>query len=122
MKLRALRIDATTGVISEVIINDYMDISAEIGCRMFTSVRLSKNEVLYVDDEGLINGTKQGFLIATNDGLLAGNGIVLGITDWGDGASTQLSANDLMTKFGIVAAVDFSSGVKTPTRTAASLN
>lgn len=122
MNHRALLIDAATGVISEVVVNDYQDIQRLIGCRCFTAVRLTKDETLYVDDEGLINGTEHGFRVAYGDrGWLAGNGLVLGNTEWGDSASTKLSVDDLK-GFGITHAVELDSGVSTPVRSAATLN
>jgi len=44
---------------------------------IFTCVRIDKNDCIYVDDEGLINGTKYGFFF--NDEPLFGNGIILGV-------------------------------------------
>lgn len=106
MKLNALKINATTGVITNEVVEDYTDINRLIGCRCFTTVRLSDTEWLYVDDEGLINGTKTAFSINYGDGYLMGNGVVLGLLPNGESISTKLDANDLRDKYGIKVAVN----------------
>lgn len=114
MNHRALLIDASTGVISEVRIKDYEDIQTFIGCRCFTAVRLNNGETLYVDDEGLINGTTKGFTIAYGGGRLMGNGLVLGSTPDGDSCDTALSVKELAEEYGIRQVFDLADGSLTP--------
>ena len=122
MTQRALRIDASTGVISEVVIKDYKDIQEKIGCDIFTVVTLAKGEVLYVDDEGLINGTTKGFSINYGSGFLMGNGLVLGTDFRGDSVDTKLSPEDLMTKFGVTHTIDLETGERLAVQPASAYN
>jgi hypothetical protein len=122
MSQRALRIDASTGVISEVVIKDYRDIQEKIGCDIFTVVTLAKGEVLYVDDEGLINGTTKGFSINYGSGFLMGNGLVLGADFKGDSVDTKLSPADMIEKFGVTHTIDTQTGEKHAVKSAANYN
>lgn len=93
---KGLFINSQTGFVSEVSINDYTDINNILGCSTFTCVRLSPTEVLYVDDEGLINGTTFGFLVGTGHGQLMGNGLVLGVHQHsGESVDTKIGFADL---------------------------
>jgi hypothetical protein len=80
----AILIDAVNRVIDEVEITDYKDIQKQIGCDTFESAhRFHDNgDTLYVDGEGLLNGTKHGFYFRGK--LLAGNGLVVGSNAEGD--------------------------------------
>ena len=63
--------------------------------------------VMYVDDEGLINGTKTSFLLSTPDNLgglrcnptgpgpLAGNGIICGCDEAGETVDVPFEAKDV---------------------------
>lgn len=87
----ALLLNAKENTITEIVIKDYSDISRLIGCNYFTTVQVNdKGDTLYVDDEGLINGTTVGFTFDGYDGPLMGNGILLG-TDLRTGDSKDIS-------------------------------
>lgn len=122
MNHKALLIDASTGVISEVRIKDYEDIQKFIGCRCFTSVGLANGETLYVDDEGLINGTTKGFTIAYGGGLLMGNGIVLGSLPNGESCDTKLTAYQLVKDYAVNEVFDLATGSRTDCTSAFSHN
>lgn len=122
MNHRALKIDATTGIVSEVRIKDYTDISKHIGCQCFTAVSLGKGETLYVDDEGLINGTTKGFTVAYGDGMLMGNGLILGSTPDGDSCDTKLNAYQLVHDYCIDEVFDIETGERTDITSASSHN
>ena len=103
----ALLIDAKNGTVSKVTVGDYKDILSHIGCRSFTTVRLAKDEVLYLDDEGLMNGTEYGFTFKGLSGVthFRGNGVILGMNQHnGDEKPTNLKFDDLP-NFGIVYAL-----------------
>ena len=120
---KGLLIDAKRGIISEVKVGDYTDIQRLIGCDTFTVVRLSKTECLYVDDNGLINDTTHGFSIATANGQLMGNGVVLGLNPHsGDSEDTKLAIGDLAKTFGIVECFDAVTGERRALKNISSLN
>lgn len=76
---KALLLDVSKNTIKEVTIKDYTDISRLIGCNYFTTVQVNDaGDTLYVDDEGLVNGTTAGFTFDGYDGPLMGNALLLG--------------------------------------------
>lgn len=100
---KALLLDASKNTITEVVIKDYTDISKFGKFDLFTCVQVSDNgDTLYVDDEGLLNGTTVGFTYEGYDGPLMGNAVLLG-TDRNTGDSKDV----VMTK------EEFASKVKT---------
>lgn len=121
LNIKGILINAEDGIVSEVIIKDYSDINKKLGVSTFTCVRLSKDEVLFVDDEGLINGTEKGFRVSYGDGWLAGNGLILGVTPSGDSVSTKLGFADIA-KFGITHTLDLHTGASQPVQSVASYN
>ena len=90
---KAILINARTNTISFVSIKDYKDISKFGDFDIFTTVQLdAKGNTLYVDDEGLINGTTIGFTIEGYEQPLMGNGIILGTNlRTGDSKDTDFS-------------------------------
>ena len=79
----AIFINAKDRIIDEVQYTDYKDIQKLIDCGCFTTgYSFDNKDTLYVDDEGLINGTTHGFYF--NGRLLAGNGLVCGSNDEGE--------------------------------------
>jgi hypothetical protein len=75
----ALLLNVKENTITEVVIKDYSDISRLIGCNYFTTVQVNdQGDTLYVDDEGLINGTTTGFTYEGYDSPLMGNALLLG--------------------------------------------
>jgi hypothetical protein len=95
---KAILIDAKTNSVTLVEVGEYTDIYKHCGYETFTCVGLGNGETLYVDDEGLINGTDFGFYIEGYEGLLMGNGLILGSTASGDSKSTALSVHEVAEK------------------------
>lgn len=91
--MKAILINAEKGEVSSVDYNgDFEMISKFIGgnCRLFTTVHIYENDdMLYVDDDGLQNGTIQGFIHKNYDTPLLGNGLLLG-TDIDSGGSVDV--------------------------------
>ena len=95
MPKTATLIDAKHGLIREVEVTDFRSIQAALGVNAFDCVRVDADgETLYVDDEGLINGTQFGFSI--NGRLFAGNGLILGTTESGRSRSTRIRPVNLV--------------------------
>ena len=93
MSNKAILINAKDKTISEVVINDYKDIYKFCGFDLFTCVQMdAKGNTLYVDDEGLLNGTDFGFVVRGYDQPLRGNAIILGTNRYnGESEDTSLS-------------------------------
>lgn len=95
----ATLIDAEHGFIREVTINSIEDIQSFVG-GYFDCVQMDDSETLYINDEGLINGTKFGFTI--NGRQFAGNGIILGyLPKSGRSRSTKLRPVTLTAQYRI---------------------
>jgi hypothetical protein len=76
---KALLLNVSKNTITEVVIKDYTDISKFGKFELFTTVQVNDaGDTLYVDDEGLINGTDVGFTFEGYDGPLMGNAVLLG--------------------------------------------
>lgn len=65
--------------IVEVTIGCHEDISTFGGFQYFDAVRADKDNYLYVDDEGAINGTKVGFVWKGQPYF--GRGVILGVNN-----------------------------------------
>jgi hypothetical protein len=97
--MRAIFIDTKNRKVEECeFTGDYRDIQKKLGVDLFTAVRLEKNDTLYIDDEGLINGTEEFFF---SEKLyphpLAGNGLILGTSWAGNSVSAKQALEDIGT-------------------------
>lgn len=92
---KAYLIDSTNRVITPIEVGDYRDLQKKIGCDLFcVGATLPNEDTLYVDDEGLINGTETSFLFQGR--LLMGNGVLLGTNpDSGDSENVKTSLESL---------------------------
>lgn len=63
----------------------------QVKCETFTCVILENEETLYVDDEGLLNGTQVGFTITGYPDPMMGNGLILGSNEDGESVDTTLT-------------------------------
>ena len=90
-------INSTTLEISDIEVGDYTDIQKHIGCDHFDCVGLNrKGDTLYVDDEGLLNGTDFGFIVKGYDQPLMGNAIILGTNRYnGESEDTSLTTEQV---------------------------
>lgn len=90
--MQAILIDPYTETIEEVEYSgDYKDISALLGCDLFTCVYIDNYDTLYVDDEGLYVDDQKYFKMKGYDQPLAGRGLILGSSD--DGNTTDCVAD-----------------------------
>lgn len=97
MSNKAILINAKDKTITEVVIENYKDIYKFCGYELFTCVRMdAKGNTLYVDDEGLLNGTNFGFIIKGYNQPLMGNAIILGTNlRNGDSDDTSLTTEQV---------------------------
>lgn len=90
--MKAYLIDPVTKRVSEVDYNGNLDdIYAKTRCECITSVHIDRNNTVYVNDNGLIDGTPQrfGMFVLTGNAHsvpLAGYGLVVGTTRDGEDA------------------------------------
>jgi len=96
---KAILVDPFVPSISTVEVGDYTDIQKHIGCDCFTVVRSQalKDNVLYLDDEGLINGTSRAtrFVDEVYPHALAGRILVIGDDGMGGDKDCTLSASEV---------------------------
>tara|TARA_B110000285_G_C14995877_1_gene548782 strand:- start:292 stop:615 length:324 start_codon:yes stop_codon:yes gene_type:complete len=87
---KAILVDPFLPAISTVEVDGFKDIQRMIDCRCFTCVNFPDGKhVAYVDDEGLINGTKKGvkFIDKIYPDALAGRVLIL--ADDGNGGDSD---------------------------------
>ena len=90
-------IDAKNNTFSHVEIKHYTDLYMHGKFSTFTALNMGKDDSLYVDDEGLINGTEYGFKFDGYSVPLMGNGIVLGVNhNTGDSKSAKQTIEQVM--------------------------
>jgi len=96
---KAILLDPFVPSISTVGVGDFTDIQKHIGCSMFTCVRSQalKDNVLYLDDEGLINGTSRAtrFVDEVYPQALAGRILVIGDDGRGGDKDCTLSVGEV---------------------------
>lgn len=80
---KAILIDAYSREVKEVEYQTLEDIYRLLRCSIIEAVYLSNGDVIYIDEEGRINGTKVGFS-SVQKGPLFGSGLVVHINDEGD--------------------------------------
>lgn len=97
---KALLLNVSKNTITEVVIKDYTDIAKFGQFDLFTTVQVNDaGDTLYVDDEGLINGTDVGFTFDGYDGPLMGNAVLLGCDRrTGDSKDVTMTAADFAAK------------------------
>jgi len=96
---KALLIDPFDVNIKEVTVDGFEDIQKHIGCGCFTCVRgeALKDNVIYCDDEGLINGTARAveFVESVYPSPLAGKILILGDDGCGGDKDVTLSRDEV---------------------------
>ena len=93
--MKAIFIDAVNKTIERIDFEgDYKDIQDKISVDCFTCAEINQaGDVVYVDDEGLMNGTDDFFFIEGMYQPFAGNGLILG-TDMSTGESDDAACFD----------------------------
>tara|TARA_Y100000114_G_C11637060_1_gene267327 strand:+ start:200 stop:541 length:342 start_codon:yes stop_codon:yes gene_type:complete len=72
---------------------DLEDIYNLLDCNTIDAIGIDQQNVLYIDDCGLLKNDQRYFSI--NGKVLAGNGLVIGFDDEGDSIDTSLNIDDL---------------------------
>lgn len=92
-KIKAIRIDSANRRFHEVELDqsDTDAICGFVGCSMFDVVRVENRDVIFVDDEGLLTANEDThfFTVGKYDGILVGNGLVVGTDDEGESVDAE---------------------------------
>lgn len=97
--MKALLIDSTNQIITEVQVNSWEDYSPLIGCQIFTiATYLENQDCIMVDDEGLLVNPENFFAVDGVPQPFAGNGLVIGTDDEGESAEPQIGIEELKNK------------------------
>lgn len=93
--MKAMLIDPKLSTVTEINLREG-ELSKAIGCSCCDMVFISKTEVVFVDDEGMLAEGNPVFYIKSYPGPLAGKAVVTGL-DWeGECVDTKLSQQTLL--------------------------
>lgn len=105
--MKAILIDPFTQTISEVDYDgNYKNIYKLIGANCFDLAHLGQGDAIFVDDEGLINGTRALFKHDDYDSVLAGKGLILGSDNRGESVSCKATLEETKNKVRFVVWLD----------------
>lgn len=87
---------------------DWKTISPMIGADLFTTVMINREQdMIFVDDEGLINGNAHGWFTVEGYGQpLKGKGLVLGTDEAGNSVAPSISFGELFNRIEMFDTVD----------------
>lgn len=100
-KIRGILIDPFTQQVREVFFRgDIKEIYALIGADCFDTVRVTRRDIIFVDDVGLVGdqSKQKYFKWADYPQPLAGKGLLAGITQEGDTTSPFLTLSEVQAK------------------------
>lgn len=112
--MKAILINAKTKEVKEVEMGrDYKEIYTQLECELFTTgAYLDAADVIYVDDEGLINGTDIFFTFEGAHQPFAGNGLIMGTDDEGESTDCKVDINEVKTKVKFYDRYELSLGIQ----------
>lgn len=98
--MKAILINAKTKEVKEVEMGkDYKEIYTQLQCELFTAgMYMNDADVMYVDDEGLMNGTDEFFTFEGAHQPFAGNGLIMGTDDDGESTDCKMSFDEVKNK------------------------
>ena len=98
--MKAILINAKTKEVKEVEMGrDYKEIYEQLDCTMFQiGTYLPKRDAIFVDEEGLLNGTDVFFTYEGAHQPFAGNGLVMGCDNVGESTDCKIKINEVKRK------------------------
>ena len=98
--MKAILINAKTKEVKEVEMGkDYREIYKQLECEMFQiGTYLPKNDAIFVDEEGLMNGTDVFFTFEGAHQPFAGNGLVMGCNSKGESVDCKVDIDEVKNK------------------------
>jgi hypothetical protein len=98
--MKAILIDSINKEVKEVEIGKGIDEMYKfLNCEIFTIASyLPKNDAIFVDDEGLMNGTDTFFTYEGAHQPFAGNGLIMGSNSKGESVDCKIDLNEVKKK------------------------
>jgi hypothetical protein len=98
--MKAILIDSINKEVKEVEIDKGIDNMYKLlNCQIFTiATYLPKEDAIFVDDEGLLNGTDVFFTYEGAHQPFAGNGLIMGCDDEGESTDCKISFAEVKDK------------------------
>ena len=98
--MKAILIDSINKEVKEIEIGKGIDQMYEfLKCQYFTiGSYLDKQDAIFVDDEGLMNGTDQFFTFEGAHQPFAGNGLIMGCDDEGESEDCKIDITEVTKK------------------------
>ena len=98
--MKAILIDSINKEVKEVEIGKGIDeIYKFLQCECFTvGTYLPKEDAIFVDDEGLMNGTDVFFTFEGAHQPFAGNGLIMGCDDMGESVDCKVDIDEVKNK------------------------
>lgn len=95
--MKAIKIDVVKKTVEDIEISgDLISMYKALECDCVTSVRITDDEILWVDDDGLLHDNPIGaFLFENYPQVLSGHGLILGVTGSGENRSTKLKSESI---------------------------
>ena len=95
--MKAILIDTKNREVKEVEIGTSIeDIYKHIGCQYFTiATYLNEGDAIFVDDEGLMNGTQTFFTYKGAHQPFAGNGMIIGSNEDGESVECKTDIDEV---------------------------
>ena len=96
---RGILIDSENKIIKEVEVSNLNDMYKTMNVDLITvALYIDDNNLMYVDDEGLLKSPKHFFYFEGSYQPFAGNGLILGLDDNGEDVSTIYSIEEIKSK------------------------
>ena len=93
--MRAIFINSKERKVEEIDFNgDFREIQKQLDVDCFTCVGIDDDNTLYVDDEGLMNGTQDFFDMGLHQPF-AGNGLILGTDEMGESSDATMEVPEV---------------------------
>lgn len=97
--MKAILINPFDQTVTEVEYSgDYRDIYKLIDAQCFDVARLPHRDGIFVDDEGLLNGTTHFFQHEDYPNPLAGKGLIIGCDEEGESVDCKTTLNEVKAK------------------------
>lgn len=101
--MKAILIDVNQECVRMVDINDgdvLHSMYKHLNCTLVDRVSINSHDDIWVDDEGLLSLTPDSkfFTWKGYDGILAGNGLILGIDDMGESVDPCITVEEVRSK------------------------
>lgn len=97
--MKAILIDPFEETVKEIEYNgDFKHIYELIGADCFDAVRISREDSIFVDDNGLMNNPTHFFMHEGYPNPLAGKGLILGCDENGDSISPVTTVEEVRSK------------------------